>query len=80
VQRGLFIAPSSCDLSGRVWMKATRNAEEVKEKQRGTELRLQTWAVCGRRSLYPIRSSGGAWALELRSPPMPRMQSLDAAD
>jgi hypothetical protein len=56
------------------------SAEEIKEEQRGTELRLHTCAVCGKRNLYPIRNPGGKWALEPHSPPAPRLQFMDPAD
>jgi hypothetical protein len=46
--------------------------EEIQTLEAGTELRLYTCAVCGKRNLYPIKAAG-KWVPEPHLVPMPRL-------
>ena len=45
---------------------------EIETLEAGTELRLYTCAVCGKRNLYPIKAAG-KWVPEPHRVPMPRL-------
>jgi hypothetical protein len=47
---------------------------EIETLEAGSELRLYTCAVCGKRNLYPVKDPGGKWGPEPHSVPMPRPQ------
>jgi hypothetical protein len=47
---------------------------EMQTLEAGTELRLYTCAVCGKRNLYPVKDPWGKWVPEPHSTPMPRSQ------
>jgi hypothetical protein len=47
---------------------------EIQTLEEGTELRLYTCAVCGKRNIYPVETPSGKWTPEPHSVPMPRLQ------
>jgi hypothetical protein len=63
---GLNIEPKRCD--------GALTPTQIQALEEAIELRLYTCAVCGKRNLYPIKTSSGKWQLEPHSVPRPRSQ------
>jgi hypothetical protein len=51
---------------------------QIQAEESGTELLLHTCSACGKRNLYPIKDSGGKWALEPHSAPVLRLRDKNS--